>query len=111
MWLCFFDGGEEVGGGLGLRYLQRQIREDAFGEGLELQFVEDGFEFRRVGTVVGHLVEIVLHRDVYHDGSQLFGEEGLFLVLVHEGTGLLVVLVEVAGVHLALAHVSSSMLP
>ena len=96
----FLDGGEEVGGCLGLWHLQRQIREDAFGEGLELQFVEDGFELLRVGTVVGHLVEVVFHRDVYHDGSQLFGEEGLLLVLVHEGTGLLVVLVEVAGVHL-----------
>ena len=100
MWLCFLDGGEEVGGGLRLRYLQREVGENAFGKGLELQFVEDGFELLRVGTVVGHLVEIVLHRDVYHNGSQLFGEEGLLFVLVHEGAGLLVVLVEVAGVHL-----------
>ena len=88
-----------------LRHLQREVGEDAFGEGLELQFVKDGFELLRVGTVVGHLVEIVLHRDVYHNGSQLFGEEGLLFVLVHEGAGLLVVLVEVAGVHLLNAAV------
>ena len=80
--------------------LEREVPENTLRQSVELQFCEDCFQLGRVGAQVGHLLEIARDGNIYHNGSQLFRQQGLLFVFQQVLALFLFVKVNAAGVHI-----------